>query len=169
MAAPHLKRFLKLAYEVGPGRGDLLKLEWLDVEMARRKFILPHTKKGQTRIVLMTPIAYEVFLQLWTERRLDSHPVFLYKGKPWENLRTGLPLLVAEPGSNADEQEGDPAIKVVGHKSEQMHRRYSTIEPAHVHEAVAKLHRYAVNKLITPLVSEPAQLSSSAGNHSVGA
>jgi hypothetical protein len=46
------------------------------------------------------------------------------------------------------------AMKIVGHKSEQMHRRYNTIQPEDLHEATAKLQKYAANTVIT-LVSQP--------------
>ena len=54
-AAPHLLRFLTIAYTVGPRKGELLKLEWSDVDMRRREFSLRKTKNGETRVVPMTP------------------------------------------------------------------------------------------------------------------
>ena len=41
------------------------------------------------------------------------------------------------------------AMKIIGHKSEQMHRRYNTIQTEDLHEAAAKLQRYRANTLIT--------------------
>ena len=191
VAAPHLKRFLTIAYVVGPRRGELLKLEWPDVDMKSKEFTLRHTKNGETRTVPMTPIVYQVFLELWTERRLDTHRVFLYKGKPWKNPRTAFAAACRRAGIKCGREGGGltlhdfrhtastnlrragvdtmTAMKIVGHKSEQMHRRYNTIEPADLHEAAAKLHRYAANTLITPPDSGAAQSPASAGNHSVGA
>ena len=43
------------------------------------------------------------------------------------------------------------AMKIVGHKSERMHRRYNTIEPEDLHRAVGKLAAYQANTLITPV------------------
>jgi hypothetical protein len=40
-------------------------------------------------------------------------------------------------------------MKIIGHKSEQMHRRYNTIQMEDLHEAAAKLQRYRANTLIT--------------------
>ena len=45
-AAPHLLRFLTIAYAVGPRKGELLKLEWQDVDMRRKEFTLRKTKMG---------------------------------------------------------------------------------------------------------------------------
>ena len=47
--APHLLRFLTIAYTVGPRKGELLKLEWPDVDM-RREFTLGKTRNGETRL-----------------------------------------------------------------------------------------------------------------------
>jgi integrase len=78
-AAPHLRRLLIVAHAVGPRRGELLKLEWPDVDMRRKEFTLRKTKNGDTRVVSMTDEVYEIFVELWRERRLDTNRVFLYK------------------------------------------------------------------------------------------
>ena len=44
-------------------------------------------------------------------------------------------------------------MKIVGHKSDRMHRRYNTIntiEPEDLHKASAKLHVFRTNTVITP-------------------
>src|SRR5262249_6439447 len=45
--APHLRRLLTVAYEVGPRKGELLSLEWSDVDMRRKEFTLRRTKNGE--------------------------------------------------------------------------------------------------------------------------
>ena len=70
--APHLRRLLTVAYDVGPRKGELLKLEWSDVDMRRKEFTLRRTKNGEVRIVPMTPAVHQVFVELWQERRLDT-------------------------------------------------------------------------------------------------
>jgi integrase len=64
VAASHLQRILIVLYTVGPRRGELLRLEWPDVDMHRREFTLRNTKNGETRTVPMTPEVYRVFTQL---------------------------------------------------------------------------------------------------------
>ena len=86
--ASHLLRYLTVLYSLGPRRGELLKLEWPDVDMRRREFRLCETKNGEPRTVPMTDDVHEVFTAQWRERRLDTQRVFLYKGKPWRNPRT---------------------------------------------------------------------------------
>lgn len=164
-AAPHLLRFLAIAYAVGPRKGELLKLEWQDVDMRRKEFTLRKTKNGETRMVPMTPDVHAAFSELWKDRRLDTNRVFLYKGKPWKNPRTafaaacrkagitGLRLhhLRHTAGTNLRRAGVDTmtAMKIVGHKSEQMHRRYNTIHSEGLHEAAAKLQKYTANTVIT--------------------
>jgi integrase len=85
-AAPHLVRFLTVPYD--PRRGELLRLEWSDVDMKRIEFTLRETKDGDARIVPMTPEAYEAFPQCLRERRLDTSNAFLYKGRPIQRRLT---------------------------------------------------------------------------------
>ena len=61
------------------------------------------------------------------------------------------------------------AMKIVGHKSEQMHRRYITIQSEDLHEAAEKLQRYTANTVIT-LASSAVSGQGVSGCHSnVGA
>src|SRR5262249_6460425 len=71
--APHMRRLLTVAYEVGPRKGELLNLEWAGVDLRRKEFTLRRTKNGETRVVPMTPAVYDVFVELRQERRLDTH------------------------------------------------------------------------------------------------
>jgi integrase len=181
-AAPHLLRFLAIAYAVGPRRGELLKLEWPDVDMRRREFTLRKTKNGETRVVPMTPDVHAAFSELWKERRLDTNRVFLYKGKPWKNPRTAFAAACQRAGitglrlhdlrhtasTNLRRAGVDTmtAMKIVGHKSEQMHRRYNTIQPEDLHEAAAKLQKYTANTVIT-LASTPESGQGVSGCNSI--
>jgi integrase len=149
---------MTVAYAVGPRKGELVKLEWPDVDMRRKEFTLRKTKNGDTRVVPMTPEVYEVFAELWRERRLDTNRVFLYKGKPWKNPRTAFAAACRRAGianlrlhdfrhtasTNLRRAGVDTmtAMKIVGHKSEQMHRRYNQITPADLQQAVNKLSAY---------------------------
>ncbi len=185
MAAPHLLRFLTVAYAVGPRKGELLKLEWPDVDMRRKEFTLRKTKNGETRIVPMTPDVLAVFSELRKDRRLDTNRVFLYKGKPWKNPRTAFASACRRAGimglrlhdlrhtasTNLRRAGVDTmtAMKIVGHKSEQMHRRYNTIQPEDLQEAAEKLNKYTANTVITPAFPPVSEQSVSHCNNSVGA
>ena len=61
------------------------------------------------------------------------------------------------------------AMKIIGHKSEQMHRRYNTIQSEDLHEAAEMLQRYTANTVIT-LASSAVSGQGVSGCHSnVGA
>jgi len=184
-AAPHLLRFLTVAYTVGPRKGELLKLEWPDVDMRRREFTLRKTKNGETRVVPMTPDVFDAFVELHQERRLDTNRVFLYKGRPWKNPRTAFAAACRRAGitglrlhdlrhtasTNLRRAGVDTmtAMKIVGHKSEQMHRRYNTIQPEDLHEAAQKLQKYTANMVITVASSSASGQAVSDCNSNVGA
>ena len=145
-----------MAYDVGPRQGELLNLEWSDVDMRRKEFTLRRTKNGEVRVVPMTPAVYQVFSELWQERRLDTNRVFLYKDKPIQRIGTAFKAACRRAGisnlrihdfrhtasTNLRRAGVDTAtaMKIVGHKSDRMHRRYNTIEPEDLHKAAAKLH-----------------------------
>ena len=164
-AAPHLARFLTVAYDLGPRRGELLRLEWADVDMKRKEFTLRETKNGESRIVPMTPEAYDAFRQCLRERRLDTPSVFLYKGRPIQcRVTTAFKAACRRAGIVYGRRNGGitahdfrhsaattlrragvdtmTAMKIIGHKSEKMHRRYNQISPADLHQAVVKLVTY---------------------------
>jgi hypothetical protein len=71
------------------------------------------------------------------ERRLDTPRVFLYKGKLYGNQ------IQASRGHTMT------AMKFTGHKSEQMHRRYNTIQSEDLYEAAAKRQTYTAHTVIT--------------------
>ena len=61
------------------------------------------------------------------------------------------------------------AMKIIGHKCEQMHRRYNTIQTEDLHEAAAKLERYRANTLITRASDATSEKSVSYCDSAVGA
>ncbi len=157
-AATHFRPVLTIAYSLGTRRGELLQLEWSEVDMKRREFSLKHTKNGEDRVIPMTPDVYAAFCELAKVRRLDTQRVFLYKERPLKNLRTAFAAACRRAGvkglrfhdlrhtaaTNLRRAGVDTmtAMKIVGHKSEQMHRRYNTVTPADLHQAAAKLNTY---------------------------
>ena len=114
----------------------------------------------------MTPAVYQVFVELRQERRLDTNRVFLYKHKPIWRIGTAFKAACRRAGisnlrihdfrhtASTNLRRGGvdtaTAMKIVGHKSDRMHRRYNTIEPEDLHQAATKLHIYRTNTLITP-------------------
>jgi integrase len=94
------------------------------------------------------------------ERRLDTPRVFLYNGKPWKNPGTAFAAACRGAGiaglrlhdlrhyaaTNLRRAGVDTitAMKTIGHKSEQMHRQYNTIQSEDLHEAAAKRQTYTI-------------------------
>ena len=131
-----------------------------------RNSSLRRTKNGEVRVVPMTPAVYQVFTELRQERRLDTNRVFLYKEKPIQRIGTAFKAACRRAGitnlrihdfrhtasTNLRRAGVDTAtaMKIVGHKSDRMHRRYNTIEPEDLHNAAAKLHVFRTNTVITP-------------------
>jgi integrase len=165
-AALHLQQILIVLYTLGPRRVELLRLEWPDVDMGRRDFTLRTTRNGETRTVPMTPEVYRVFTELWQERRLDTQRVFLYKGKPICDVKTAFDKACRRAGITSLRLhdlrhtastnlrragvDGTTAMKIVGHKSERMHRRYNIVDPEDLRQAISQLVTYHANSLITP-------------------
>ena len=101
------------------------------------------------------------------ERKGNTHRVFLYKGSPVTKLVTAYKAAcrraeitnlrlhdfrhTASTNLRRAGVDTATAMKIVGHKSERMHRRYNTIEPEDLHRAVGKLAAYQANTLITPV------------------
>jgi hypothetical protein len=48
------------------------------------------------------------------------------------------------------------AMKIVGHKSEKMHKRYNSVSEADLRLAAKKLDSYQSNTVITPVSNVPA-------------
>jgi integrase len=133
----------------------------------------------------MTSDVFDTFAELHTERRLDTPRVFLYNGKPWKNPRTAFAAACRRAGvtglrlhdlwhcaaTNLRRAGVDTttAMKIIGHKSEQMHRRYNTIQTEDLHEAAAKLQRYRANTLITHVSDLASGQNVSPCNSRVGA
>ena len=74
----------------------VLKLVWSDLDMRRKEFTLCRTKNGEGRVVPMTPSLYQIFVELWQERRVDTNRVFLYKEKAIQGIGAGFKAVVLE-------------------------------------------------------------------------
>ncbi len=114
----------------------------------------------------MTQEVYRVFTELWQERRLDTQHVFLYKDKPIRDVKTAFDKAcrrteitnlrlhdlwhTASTNLRRAGVDATTAMKIVGHKSERMHRRYNTVEPEDLRRAVSQLTSYQANTVITP-------------------
>ena len=97
---------------------------------------------------------YRVFTELRQQRRLDTQRVFLYNDKPIRDIKTvfdnacrraGIRNLrlhdlrhTASTNLRRAGVDATTAMKIVGQKSERMHRRYNSVEPENLRRAVSQ-------------------------------
>ncbi|GKS59850.1 integrase [Nitrospira sp.] len=170
-AAPeHLKPVLMTAYYTGMRIGEVLNLTWDRVD-ASEGFIrlrAEDTKNGEARAVPMSliPGGKALFAQLAKVRRLDTNNVFLFRGRPIDRVHHAFYTACENAGirdlrihdlrhcaaTNLRRAGVDTvtAMRIIGHKSERMHRRYNAVEESDLVKAAATLNVYMANTLITP-------------------
>jgi len=162
-AAPHIKPILSIAYHLGMRLSEILKLTWdrVDLERGFIKLAGRDTKTRDARLVPMTPSIHENLKELSKVRSLVTNRVFLYKGRGLGEIKTAVKTAIKRAGlhdfrfhdlrhcaaTNLRRAGVDTvtAMKIIGHKSEKMHRRYNSVSEADLLLAASKL-----NTLITP-------------------
>lgn len=70
---------LKAAIETGMRQGELLKIQYFDLDLKNRYIYLPHTKSGDPRDVPLSPAAIDIFKQLNAKTDDKSNYVFTIK------------------------------------------------------------------------------------------
>jgi integrase len=165
----HLKPILLLAYHLGQRLGEIVQLTWDRVDLQRGFITLRaiDTKTKKARQVPMTPAVRATLLELAKVRSLITKHVFLYEGKPVKAIHRTFKTAKKQAGiedfrfhdlrhcaaTNLRRAGVDTAtaMKIVGHKSEKMWKRYNSIEEQDLLNAVATLNTYLqTNTVITP-------------------
>jgi integrase len=107
-AAPlHLLAILATGFYTGMRRGEILSLVWSKVDLKNRviRLEVEDTKDRQARIV---PICNELYDILETiPKALHDEHVFLYKGKPIRDIRTGLKKTCKDAGISYGRNQKD--------------------------------------------------------------
>lgn len=107
-AAPsHLLAILATGFYTGMRRGEILSLVWSKVDLKNRviRLEIEDAKVRQARII---PICNELYDILETiPRALHDEHVFLYKGKPVRDIRTGLKKACKAAGINYGRNQRD--------------------------------------------------------------
>ena len=154
--SPHLYPIVVLALSTGMRRGEILGLQWRDVDLQAGFLILHETKNGERRRVPVAGHALEVIRSHAKVRRIDSD--YLFPGrivgkpidirKPWEtalkraevtdfhfhDLRHSAASYLAMNGASLAE-----IAEVLGHKTLQMVKRYAHLSEAHTSQVVASM------------------------------
>lgn len=153
-----------LALETGMRRGELYALEWDRVDFERRQLILPKTKNGTARVVILTAAARSALEQLWKRRNLESPKVCLTRyGEPMISPRAWFELVMEEATKTSASLKDvtwhifrhtyisrlvmagvdlRTVQELAGHKDIKMTTRYAHLAPAHKLAAVDRLAEY---------------------------
>lgn len=159
-AKPHLKPVLVLAYQLGQRFNEIVSLTWNRVDLKRGFITLRSvdTKTNTGRQVPMTPDVRLALQRLAKVRSLTSRHVFSYKGKPLQRISRSFKTALKDAGiedfrfhdlrhcasTNLRRAGVDTAtaMKIVGHKSEKMWKRYNSIAERDLTQAAQKVHKY---------------------------
>ncbi len=159
-AKPHLKPVLLLAYQLGQRFSEIVSLTWNRVDLKRGFITLRSvdTKTNTGRQVPMTPDVRAALQRLAKVRSLASRHVFSYKGKPLRRISRSFKTALKDAGitdfrfhdlrhcasTNLRRAGVDTAtaMRIVGHKSEKMWKRYNSIAERDLTQAAQKVHKY---------------------------
>jgi len=161
-ASPHIKPIISIAYYLGLRLGEILNLTWDRVDLDRGFIKLGgrDTKTGESRLVPMTQSTHGMLKDLSKVRSLVTNRVFLYNGKGLGEIKTAVKSAIRRAGiqdfrlhdlrhcaaTNLRRAGVDTltAMKIIGHKSDKMHRRYNNISEADLLQAASKLINLAI-------------------------
>jgi integrase len=153
----HLKPIVKIAYHTGMRRGEILNLKWGRITLKEKKgfikLLSADTKTDEGRDVPLKLELVEMFKAM--PRGLPQAPVFTYQGRSILEMKRSFATACKQAGiedftfhdfrhtfnTNAY-RAGIPIptiMKITGHKSLSMFRRYTTISLDDLQEAVAKI------------------------------
>ncbi len=159
-AKSHLKPVLLTAYQLGQRFSEIVGLTWDRVDVKRGFITLRSldTKTKTARQVPMTPDVKMTLQRLARTRSLVTRHVFTYKGRPLQRVSRSFKTALVDAGikdfrfhdlrhcasTNLRRAGVDTAtaMKIVGHKSEKMWKRYNAIEERDLTHAAQKVHRY---------------------------
>ena len=163
-AKPHLRPVLLTAYQLGLRFSEIVGLTWdrvdLKIGIIIQRAVDTKTKTG--RRIPITPEVQLTFQRLAKVRSLVNKHVFTYKGKPLQRISRSFRIALKDAGitdfrfhdlrhcasTNMRRAGVDTAtaMKIVGHKSEKMWKRYNAIEERDLHAAALKVHKYLQEK-----------------------
>lgn len=149
--SPALYPVVVLAVSTGMRQGEILGIEWQDVDFARGRITLHETKNGERRAVPLTSHALEVMRDWSKVRRLDTARVFPADIRTaWESARRKASIedfrfhdlrhcaasYLAMNGASLAE-----IAEVLGHKTLSMVKRYAHMSDSHTAAVVERMNR----------------------------
>ncbi len=173
-----LRALLALGYTYGWRKGELLALRVRQVNLLERKIRLEPgtTKNEEGRNITMTEEVYQLMKASVEGKRLDDY-VFTYEdGSPVRSFRKGWASLCQSAGVPGLlfhnlrrsavrnlERAGVPrsvAMKITGHKTDAVYRRYAIVSEADLAEATQRLERSKRIGTDTTVAPAPGRQSS---------
>lgn len=155
-SSPHLYTVVVLAISTGMRRGEIMNLQWKDVNLQTGTIILSATKNDTSRAVPLGNLALALLQERFLSRRQDTPLVFpgsvrskpIELKKPWEaavkaaqledfrfhDLRHTAASYLAMNGATTME-----IAAVLGHKTLQMVKRYSHLTHSHTAAVVRSM------------------------------
>ena len=149
--SPALYPVVVLAVSTGMRRGEIIGLEWPDVDFARNRLTLHETKNGERRTVPLAGHALDVMREWAKVRRLDTPRVFAADIRSaWETARRKAEIAdfrfhdlrhcaasyLAMNGASIAE-----IAAVLGHKTLAMVKRYAHLSDSHTAAVVERMNR----------------------------
>jgi integrase len=144
----YLRPLIMLALETGMRRGELLALEWSNIDLKARLVYLTISKNGHGRSIPLTPRAIDIILEI----EIRERRVFPVKASAvrlsWERLRKRVGLENVKFHSMRHEAISRlfeiglsiPEVSVIsGHRTLSCLQRYTHIRPENVAEKLARL------------------------------
>jgi integrase len=166
---PPIDDMARFAYVCGWRRGEVWSLRWEYVDRSAREVRLPDTKNGEGRTLPIDPDTWAMFDRLWSGRTFKrngvdgiSEFVFHVRGRAisdshfsrlWEKARSSVGAIVAgrifhdyrrtavRNLMRAGVQQS-VAMKITGHESDSIFRRYNITSTADTAEALARQVEY---------------------------
>ncbi len=147
----YLKPIVQIAIHSGMRRGEIVNLQWKDIDFKERRIILEKTKNNERRVIPMNDTLYQV---------LKSLPVHLHSESVFPDINGNMVTVTFERAcKRAGIKDfrfhdlrhtfasyltmGGGNIRTVqtllGHKDLRMTMRYSHLSPEHLREAVSIL------------------------------
>lgn len=176
VASPHLNQIIQMALYTGMRRGEILKQVWEDIDFPRRLLSVSHSKtpEGEAREIPLT----DRILDMFSEIRRNEGPVFTFKGKPIQDIKTAWRATIRRAGIRycrfhdlrhtfatrlmeaGVQQEIRKAL--MGHSSgEDVHSTYVHVELPAKREAIHKLEEWVKTQTEITLQREVQRLAES--------
>lgn len=152
---PTLYTVIVLALSTGARQGELLSLNWKDVDFKRGSLTFHETKNGERRTVPLTGLAHDLLKERYSKREKVTQLVFpseentpVRVDRPFQallfqtgikdfrfhDLRHSAASYLAMNGASLAE-----IAEVLGHKTLQMVKRYAHLSDAHTSKVVASM------------------------------